>query len=60
MKHQQAITAQRLENMKAGIKQAASYLHGINGMLENEKVDTESISEEISEVYDFMMWIQSQ
>lgn len=60
MKHQQAITIQRLENMKIGIKQAASYLHGIKGMLEVEEIDTESVSDQISEMYDFIMWVASQ
>lgn len=60
MKHQQEITGQRLNNMKSGIKQSISYLDGINSMLSIDKPDIESIKEEMDELKDFLLWIQTQ
>lgn len=60
MKHQEAIWIQKLENMRLGVQHATELLEALKKLSQSENINRETISNEIEEIHDFLVWIKNQ
>lgn len=64
MKHQEAIANQRAAALQIGVKQAISYVDGVNKRLnQKEKIEAgeiEEIRNELWEIVDYLTWLSQQ